>query len=178
MAQTNRAAFPADFDQMVMYGDYRRGSGGELAYALPETIEIAKSGQTLPPGTVLVLEIYNDGALTDYFVMGNGEGWGFSTSPWKTAQATGTSSSSTPGGASVEPPSQIVAFPAIRALQRTTSCSPGAACRTICHEPAVLPCLLLDLVAISLLLVALAYDWLGNTVHEIIGTVMFLAIRN
>ena len=31
-AQTNRVTtFPADFDQMVMYGDYRRGSGGELA---------------------------------------------------------------------------------------------------------------------------------------------------
>lgn len=36
--------------------------------------------------------------------------------------------------------------------------------------------LLLDLVAICLLLVALAYDWLGNTVHEIIGTVMFLLL--
>lgn len=36
--------------------------------------------------------------------------------------------------------------------------------------------LLLDLVAISLLLVALAYDWLGNSVHEIIGTVMFLLL--
>lgn len=36
--------------------------------------------------------------------------------------------------------------------------------------------LLLDLVAISLLLVALAYDWLGNTAHEIIGTVMFLLL--
>lgn len=33
--------------------------------------------------------------------------------------------------------------------------------------------LVLDLVAISLLLVALACDWLGNTVHEIIGTVIF-----
>lgn len=76
MAQTNRATFPTDFDQMVMYGDYRRGLGGELAYAMPETIEIAKSGQTLPPGTVLVLEIYNDDALTSYFVMEKGEGWG------------------------------------------------------------------------------------------------------
>lgn len=76
MAQENRATFPADFDQMVMYGDYRRGSGGELAYALPETIEIAKSGQTLPPGTHLVLEIYNDDALVSYFVMEKGEGWG------------------------------------------------------------------------------------------------------
>jgi hypothetical protein len=76
LAQENRATFPAFFDQMVIYGDYRRGSGGELAYALPETIAIAKSGQTLPPGTVLVLEIYGDGALTSYFVMEKGEGWG------------------------------------------------------------------------------------------------------
>lgn len=76
IAQTNRATFPADFDQMVMYGDYRRGSGGELAYALPETVEIAKSGETLPPGTTLVLEIYSDDALTDYFVMEKGDGWG------------------------------------------------------------------------------------------------------
>ena len=75
-AQENRATFPAFFDQMVMYGDYRRGSGGELAYALPETIAIAKTDQPLPAGTVLVLEIYNDGALTDYFVMEKGEGWG------------------------------------------------------------------------------------------------------
>jgi hypothetical protein len=76
MAQTNRATFPADFEQMVMYGDYRRGSGGELAYALQETIDIAKSGQPLPPGTVLVLEIYSDDTLTGYFVMEKGEGWG------------------------------------------------------------------------------------------------------
>lgn len=75
-AQANRANFPTSFDQMVMYGDYRRGSGGELAYALPETIEIAKAGQPLPPGTSLVLEIYNGGALTSYFVMQKGEGWG------------------------------------------------------------------------------------------------------
>lgn len=76
MAQTNRATVPANFDQMVMYGDYRRGSDGELAYALPETIAIAQSGQTLPPGTHLVLEIYNDDALVSYFVMAKGEGWG------------------------------------------------------------------------------------------------------
>jgi Cytochrome P460 len=28
----------------------------------------------------LVLEIYNNGALTDYFVMEKGEGWGFEVS--------------------------------------------------------------------------------------------------
>lgn len=75
-AQANRATFPASFDRMVMYGDYRRGTGGELAYALPETIEIAKAGQPLPPGTSLVLEIYDGGELTSYFVMEKGEGWG------------------------------------------------------------------------------------------------------
>ncbi|QND46073.1 DUF4405 domain-containing protein (plasmid) [Rhizobium lusitanum] len=33
--------------------------------------------------------------------------------------------------------------------------------------------LVLDLLAISLLLTAFAYDWFGNAVHEIIGTSMF-----
>nr|WP_250812989.1 cytochrome P460 family protein [Neorhizobium tomejilense] len=72
----NRVTFPKDFKQMVMYGDYRRGSGGELAYALKETIDIAKAGQPLPPGTRLVLEIYDNGALTSYFVMEKGIDWG------------------------------------------------------------------------------------------------------
>ena len=75
-AENNRATFPANFDQMVMYGDYRRGTGGELAYALRETIDIAKAGQPLPPGTRLVLEIYDSGVLTGYFVMEKGIDWG------------------------------------------------------------------------------------------------------
>jgi hypothetical protein len=61
---------------MVMYGDYRRGTDGELAHALKETIDIAKAGQPLPPGTCLVLEIYDNGALTGYFVMEKGIDWG------------------------------------------------------------------------------------------------------
>ena len=76
-AQTNRiTAFPESFDQMVMYGDYRRGNGGELAYALQETIDIVQAGLPIPNGTVLVLEIYSGGALTDYFVMEKGADWG------------------------------------------------------------------------------------------------------
>jgi len=76
-AQTNRVTlFPTDFDRMVMYGDYRRGTGGELAYALQGTIDTAQAGLPLPPGTRLVLEIYNDGNLTDYFVMEKGVDWG------------------------------------------------------------------------------------------------------
>jgi hypothetical protein len=36
--------------------------------------------------------------------------------------------------------------------------------------------LFLDFMAACLLLAALAYDWLGNTAHEVIGTVMFLLL--
>jgi hypothetical protein len=72
----SRVRFPANFDQMVMYGNYRRGSGGELAYALRETIDAAKAGQPLPPGTVLVLELYRENVLSEYFVMEKGAGWG------------------------------------------------------------------------------------------------------
>lgn len=75
IAQTNPVTFPAGFDTMVMYGDYRRGAGGELAYALPETLAIEKADRPLPPGTRLVLEIYNAGALTGYFVMEKGIDW-------------------------------------------------------------------------------------------------------
>jgi hypothetical protein len=71
-AQTHRVRFPTNFDQMVMYGDYRRGTGGELAYALRKTLDIAKAAQPLPPGTRLVLEIYDNGALTGYFAMERG----------------------------------------------------------------------------------------------------------
>jgi len=75
-AQMNRVTFPDNFNRMVAYGDYRRGDGGELAYALPETLQAAKTGQPLPVGTHIVLEIYKGGTLTDYFVMAKGEGWG------------------------------------------------------------------------------------------------------
>lgn len=75
-AQTNRVTFPDNFDQMVMYGDYRRGNGGELAYALQDTIDAAQAGLPLPNGTVLVLEVFWSGALTDYFIMEKGQDWG------------------------------------------------------------------------------------------------------
>jgi hypothetical protein len=77
MAEPNRVTFPENFDQYVQYGDYSRGSGGELAFALPETIEIAKSGLPLPYGTRLVLGIRRDNAVASYFVMEKGEGFGF-----------------------------------------------------------------------------------------------------
>ena len=76
MAQTNRATFPKNFNQYVLYATYDRGSSKEEAFATPETLAIAKSGQTLPPGTQLVLGIWSDYKLTGYFVMEKGQGWG------------------------------------------------------------------------------------------------------
>lgn len=76
MAQVNRATFPKDFDQFVLYATYDRGSSKEEAFATPETLAIVKSGQELPPGTRLVLGIWTDYKLTGYFVMEKGLFWG------------------------------------------------------------------------------------------------------
>jgi hypothetical protein len=59
-AQNNRAAFPADFDRYVLYATYDRGASREEAFAIPETLAIAKSGQPLPPGTKPVLGIWSN----------------------------------------------------------------------------------------------------------------------
>lgn len=45
-------------------------------------------------------------------------------------------------------------------------------------KPLFLFRLILDCVAASLLLVALAYDWLGNIAHEVIGTALFALLIN
>ncbi|MBB3398814.1 cytochrome P460 family protein [Rhizobium sp. BK060] len=78
MAQAvgNRATFPKNFNEFVLYGNYDRGSSKEEAFATPETIAIAKSGKPLPPGTHLVLGIWKDYKLTGYFVMEKGVDWG------------------------------------------------------------------------------------------------------
>jgi len=76
MAQVNRATVPKNFNQYVLYATYDRGSSKEEALATHETLAIAKSGQTLPPGTQLVLGIWTDYKLTGYFVMEKGQGWG------------------------------------------------------------------------------------------------------
>lgn len=75
-AQSNRASFPADFDKYVLYATFDRGSSKEEAFAKPETIEHAKAGQFLPPGTQVVLGIWQDYKLTGYFVMEKGVDWG------------------------------------------------------------------------------------------------------
>ncbi|ACM29294.1 cytochrome P460 family protein [Rhizobium rhizogenes] len=80
MAQAtgNRATFPKNFDEYVLYATYDRGSSKEEAFATRATLEIAKSGRPLPPGTQLVLGIWSDYKLTGYFVMEKGLDWGLS----------------------------------------------------------------------------------------------------
>lgn len=80
LAQSNRATFPPNFDKYVLYATYDRGSSREEAFALPETIAISRNGAPLPPGTRLVLGIWNNNVLTDYFVMEKGVGWGLEKS--------------------------------------------------------------------------------------------------
>ncbi len=80
-AQTNRATFPQNFDQYVLYATYDRGSSKEEAFATPETLAIAKSGRPVPPGTRLVLGIWSNNTLTDYFVMEKGVDWGAEFTP-------------------------------------------------------------------------------------------------
>lgn len=79
-ATGNRATFPKNFKEYVLYATYDRGSSKEEAFATPETIAIAKSGNPLPPGTQLVLGIWTDYKLVSYFVMEKGVDWGL-TSP-------------------------------------------------------------------------------------------------
>ncbi|MRH98219.1 cytochrome P460 family protein [Agrobacterium tumefaciens] len=79
-ATGNRATFPKNFQDYVLYGTYDRGSSKEEAFATAETIAIAKSGQPLPPGTQLVLGIWTDYKLVSYFVMEKGVDWGLASS--------------------------------------------------------------------------------------------------
>ena len=72
----SRATFPKNFDQYVLYATYDRGSSREEAFAHPDTLAIAKTGKPLPAGTQLVLGIWSDYKLTDYFVMEKGVDWG------------------------------------------------------------------------------------------------------
>lgn len=79
-ATGNRATFPKNFKEYVLYGVYDRGSSKEEAFATAETIAIAKSGQPLPAGTQLVLGIWTDYKLVSYFVMEKGVDWGAASS--------------------------------------------------------------------------------------------------
>ena len=123
-----------------------------------------------------MLEIYDNGALTGYFVMEKGIDWGLDfaaelrTGDWHFQQF-GTD--------------KQVRRTAIAA--RCQSCHQSQAANdymfTINRMRAYIPWrplflfrLFLDFLAVGLLLAALAYDWLGNAAHEVIGTVLFLLL--
>jgi hypothetical protein len=76
LAQTNRATFPANLADYKVYSVQDRGSNRSEAMALPETIRLAKAGQPLPPGTRILLGIWEKNELTGYFVMEKSVGWG------------------------------------------------------------------------------------------------------
>ena len=74
---TNRATFPEKFDdEYVLYATYDRGSSKEEAFAKPETCRLRNRAAPLPPGTQIVLGIWQDYKLTGYFVMEKGAGLG------------------------------------------------------------------------------------------------------
>lgn len=134
-AQSNRATFPQNFDQYVLYATYDRGSSKEEAFATPETLAIAKSGQPLPPGTRLVLGIWSNNTLTDYFVMEKGVGWGADFTP---EQRTGDwhFQQFAPGrcGARRSPD---VASPVMARRRATISCSRPTECGPTFRDSAV-----------------------------------------
>jgi hypothetical protein len=76
LAQSNRATFPANVNEFKVYSVQERGSSRTEALALPETIRFAKVGQPLPPGTRILLGIWENNTLTGYFVMEKGQDWG------------------------------------------------------------------------------------------------------
>jgi hypothetical protein len=56
-----------------------RGNVREELYTSREAIEAVQSGQPIPSGTVITLEIYRDDELSEIFVMEKRTGWGDQT---------------------------------------------------------------------------------------------------
>ena len=71
----NKLNFLRTYDKGVLYTTVTRGNAKELLYANRETIEAVKAGKPFPSGTVLTLEIYRDGKLSDIFVSEKRTGW-------------------------------------------------------------------------------------------------------
>lgn len=80
---SEQVKLPENYDKGVLYTTVTRGNTKELLYANRETIEAVKTGKPFPSGTVLTLEIYRDGKLSDLFVSEKRTGWGDKNSPEK-----------------------------------------------------------------------------------------------
>ncbi|KRF09888.1 cytochrome P460 family protein [Paenibacillus sp. Soil787] len=79
----SQVKLPENYDKGVLYTTVTRGNAKELLYASRETIEAVKTGKPFPSGTVLTLEIYRDGQLSDIFVSEKRTGWGDQNFPEK-----------------------------------------------------------------------------------------------
>jgi hypothetical protein len=73
---SEQVKLPENYDKGVLYTTVTRGNAKELLYASRDTIEAVKAGKPFPSGTVLTLEIYRDGKLSDIFVSEKRTGWG------------------------------------------------------------------------------------------------------
>jgi hypothetical protein len=71
--------FPENYDKGVNYTTVHRGNVREELYTSREAIEAVQSGQPIPSGTVITLEIYRDEELSEIFVMEKRTGWGDQT---------------------------------------------------------------------------------------------------
>ncbi|WP_419874239.1 cytochrome P460 family protein [Candidatus Pristimantibacillus sp. PTI5] len=67
---------PDNYTDQIIYTTVDRGNAHEKLYASPETIKAVQSGEPIPQGTVLTLEIYRDEILSDIFVMEKRLDWG------------------------------------------------------------------------------------------------------
>lgn len=73
--------FPENYDKGVNYVTVNRGDVREEAYTSREAIEAVQSGQPIPSGTVITLEIYRGEELSEIFVMEKRDGWGDQNPP-------------------------------------------------------------------------------------------------
>jgi hypothetical protein len=61
--------FPEDYKEGVLYTTVTRGNAYEELFTSRETIEAVQNGEPIPSGTVITLDIYEDGELDRIFVM-------------------------------------------------------------------------------------------------------------
>lgn len=120
VAESNRVTFPENIDQLVHYTTVTRGEVTERMLTTPEAIDAVKNGRPIPDGAHFVLADYRDGKIYRYFIMEKGDGWG-RTIRTTGAQATGSSSISTPTGQSMSPRIRPSASPVIADVRTTSS---------------------------------------------------------
>ncbi|MDQ0970198.1 hypothetical protein QFZ31_000076 [Neobacillus niacini] len=74
-AGTSLVKFPENYEKGVLYTTVTRGNTYEELYTSREAIEAVQSGEPIPSGTVITLEIYQDEELDRIFVMEKRNGW-------------------------------------------------------------------------------------------------------